>query len=246
MVAKPIGRPTTSHPAWRRYFMLVFALTSAGLVLAGFTRTFFIPLIQQTFAAPWFVYVHGAFFFTWVALFIAQAGLVASRRVAVHRRLGQVAVPLIPLMALSGLTVAFWSTARDFRAGHDASVIAFFFGELADIAMFVMFAVSAIALRRQSEWHKRLIVLATLAVLGAAIGRIPVVGALANYITPGLLITLIAFDFASRGRPHVMSLLGSAAFVILTFTEDLIGATNGWQFLGTTLIGLVPYGSPPA
>ena len=217
--------------------MVAFSLAVASLVVTGFTRTFFLPLVRGSFAAPWFVYVHGALFFSWVGMFVAQAGLIASRRVATHRRLGRIAVPLIPLMALSGLAVAVWSTARDFRVGRDASVVTFFFGELMDIAMFAMFAVAALVLRRRTEWHKRLIVCATLAVLGAAVGRIPIVGAYSNFLTSGLVLVLIGFDFASRGNPHAASLVGGAAFSVLTWSENFVGATNEWQAIGTRLIG---------
>src|SRR5262245_15706509 len=82
-----------------RRFFVGFAVTVTLLVLVGFTRTFFVPLARQVFVAPWFVYAHAACFFAWISLLVTQSVLVASRRTPVHRRLGQVAFGLVPLMA---------------------------------------------------------------------------------------------------------------------------------------------------
>ena len=229
--------------------MLIFALIAAGLVIAGFMGTFFIPLARRTFSAPWFVYVHGALFFSWISLLIAQAGLVANRKVAAHRRLGQVAVFLIPLMILSALAVIFWSTARDYRAGQGDQVISAFFGELMDVAMFACFATAAIQFRRRPMWHKRLILLATLAVLGAAVGRIHVfrhrLGDAGNYVTLSLHAAIIVYDVVREGRPHMITVAGGAAFVVGVFTENLLGSTPLWLAFGAKLATRVHFGMPP-
>ncbi len=243
--ATPIPRSPAGPSAPRRRYLVIFSLFVAVFVLAGFTRTFFVPLARHSFAAPWFVYVHGTLFFTWIGLLVTQTSLVASRNVALHRRLGLLAVALIPLMVASGLTVAFWATARDYRAGGDAATISFFFGELLDMFMFASFAIAAFLTRRRPQWHKRLILLATLAVFGAAVGRLPIVGAASNYITLAFLAAVLGYDLLSQRRLHLMTLLGGAALMVGTFTEDIIGSTPQWLAIGTRLISHVPYGALP-
>ena len=244
-LTSPITRSPAGPSAPRRRYLVAFSLLVAIFVLAGFTRTFFLPLARHTFTAPWFVYVHGSLFFTWIGLLVTQTSLIASRDVARHRRLGLLAVVLIPLMVASGLTVAFWSTARDYRAGSGDAAISFFFGELMDMVMFASFAISALLTRHRPQWHKRLILLATLAVFGAAVGRLPIVGAASNYITLSFLVAILGYDLLSQRRPHVITLVGGAALMVGTFTEDAIGSTPQWVAMATRLIGNFHYGALP-
>src|SRR5687767_12054718 len=69
------------------YFLLigVFGLFGA---LAGFMGTFFIPVAQGTFKAPFVIYVHGAFAFSWVILFVAQSVLIGFQTFRAHITLG--------------------------------------------------------------------------------------------------------------------------------------------------------------
>jgi len=238
----PAPRPVahTVPPLVRRFY-LGFALLAAALVLAGFTRTFFLPLARRTFTAPWCVYIHGTSFFTWMTLLVAQASLVIRRRVSLHRRL---AVVLIPCMVFSTIAVATWATARDYRATPSDQALAFYFGELMDMVMFGAFATGAYLTRRRPATHKRLILLATLAVLGAAIGRIPVIGAGANDVTLAMLGTILVADLITLPRPHAATIVGGAALILGIFTEDAIGATPQWLTVGTRIINHVHYGLP--
>ena len=236
----------TGWSAPQRRYLVGFSLLVAAIVVAGFMRTFFLPLANHTFAAPWFVYVHGTLFFTWIALLVTQTSLIASRDVARHRRLGLLAVALIPLMVASAVTVAFWSTARDYRAGGGDATIAFFFGQLMDMVMFAAFAIAALLARRRPQWHKRLILLATLAVLGAAVGRIPDRrGRSANYVTLIFVVAILGYDLLSQRRAHVITIVGGTALMVGTFTEDVIGSTPQWLAMGAQLVSHVHYGGLP-
>lgn len=246
MIANHPDTPPIVAPArLTRRFYLGFALIAAAFVLAGFTRTFFLPIARQTFTAPWFVYCHAALFFTWIALLVLQASLVVRRRLALHRRLGRVAVGLIPCMVISAVVVASWATARDYRATPDDGVIAFYFGELMDMVMFGTFAVFAYHHRGRPAAHKRLMLLATLALLGAGIGRIPVIGTASNYITLGMLGAIVLVDRASLRRLHPATFIGGLGLIIGVFIEEPLGATPQWLSLGKSIIARVHYGLPP-
>ncbi len=240
------GHPPPAPPGRApRLYLVWFSVGVATIVLLGFTRTFFLPLVRHAFAAPWFVYIHGALFFAWIALLVAQAHLVAARQVPRHRSLGRVAAVLIPLMVASGVIVALWSTARDYRAGGGPPRIAFFYGQLTDLAMFTGFAVAALLARRRPPLHKRLILLATLAVFGAAAARVPIIGAASNYVTLVFLLALAGYDWRSSGRLHPLTLAGGLVLMAGTFTQDAIGASPLWQELGPALIRGIHYGGLP-
>ncbi len=59
-------RPANATP--RPRFSVAFIATAMRLVLAGFGRTFVVPMMRGTFSVPWFVYVHAALFFAWTGL----------------------------------------------------------------------------------------------------------------------------------------------------------------------------------
>ena len=223
---------TSRHP-----FFVAFAWVTALLVLTGFTRTFFLPLAHGTFSRPWFVYVHGLLFFSWISLLVIQALLAVRRQFKWHRRFGWIGASLIPLMTTSGVIVAYWATRRDVAAGQGADALPFFFGTLMDMFLFASLATTAVLARSSSPVHKRLILIATLAVLGAAVGRIPVVGAVANYITVFMLLCIATFDALTIKQIHRATVLGGAWLLVGIFTEDAIGNTTAWISVAQRIFG---------
>ena len=220
-----------------KYFFIAFALVTALLVLTGFTRTFFLPLASGTFSRPWFVYVHGMLFFSWISLLIIQALLAVRRQFKWHRRLGWVGATMIPLMTVSGVMVAYWATRRDVAAGQAADALPFFFGTLMDMLLFASLATAAVLARRSSSAHKRLILMATLAVLGAAVGRIPVLGAFADYITVFMLLCIAMFDAFAIGQVNGATILGGTWLLVGIFTETPIGNTTAWLSVAQRIFG---------
>jgi hypothetical protein len=224
-----------------RRFFVGFSLTVGILVLAGFARTFFIPLARQRLSAPWFVYLHGTLFLSWVALLIAQSLLIATRHVSWHRRLGPVGAGLVPAMVASGVAVAIWATARDVKAGQGDSAIGLFFGELMDMALFAGLGTAALLTRHRPEVHKRLILLATLALLGAAVGRIPILGKAANLVTFFLLATVAGRDLVRLGRVHSATLWGGLVLVAGILVQTPVGATSLWLSVGRRVLNVLQY-----
>lgn len=219
-----------------RILFITFSLVIASLVLAGFGGTFFVPLARGTFSAAWIVYAHGALFLTWVGLLIAQSVFVARRRTSTHRRLGAVAVALIPLMVVSGVVVAFRSSARALESGGGDSVVSASGGELMDMLLFAVLGTAALVWRRHPQAHKRLIVLATLALLGAAVGRIPGIGTAANYVTFGLFLSLVGFDVRVRSAIHRATLVGGLFLLVGVFSQPSLGMTPWWLDVGRRIL----------
>ncbi len=221
----------------RSFFFVAFISTIIFLVLAGFGRTFVVPLLRGTFSAPWFVYVHGALFFAWITLLLAQALLAVRRKMVWHRRLGWVGATLIPAMVVSGIAVAVWATRRDVAAGQEHEALAFFFGQCMDMLLFGSLAFAAVLMRTNPAMHKRLVLLATLAILGAAVGRIPGVGLVANWVTVGLFVCLAIFDMRNTGRFHRATVAGGMWLLGGIFTEEPLGETEIWLAIAQHLVG---------
>ena len=97
----------------------------------------------------------------------------------------------------------------------------------------VLFAM-AIALRRNSPWHKRLITIATISLLQAAVDRVdglPEQGP--GYLHQAmyldiLLIPIVAFDWASLKRVHPATLAGGGLLVAAQSAVLLVWPSDWW------------------
>jgi hypothetical protein len=207
-------------------YFLVFAGVFALIVTVGFSRSFFMPLMQGSFDRPPVVHVHGALFFAWTIVLVVQTLLAFGRKLKLHRLVGVYAGWLILPMLITGAVVAALDTRRDFLAGEGEARLTFFYGELADLAMFGTLAALAMLLRHRPQAHKRLVLLGSLGLLGAAVGRIPELGGF--YVLEPLIGSLIVYDLASRHKPHLATLGGAAFLLAAVYSQGTIGSTATW------------------
>ena len=220
-------RPRRSPRKMHSYFV-AFSLIFAAIVLTGFSRTFFLPMAKGTLSKPLAVHLHGAFFFAWTGVLVAQAALAATKRLRLHRKVGSIAGWLVLPMLVLGTIVASRDTIHDFRTGDGDAALSFYYGELADLTMFGLLAGGAMLVRGKPEYHKRWVILSSLGLIGAAIGRIPQISAFGVYIFLGLIASVAAYDLASRRTIHPATAAGAAVLLILGLTEERIGNTAIW------------------
>jgi len=232
------GKTVRRPPRKLHAYFVVFALVFAAIVLAGFSRTFFIPMARGVLSKPLIVHVHGAVFFGWTALLVAQAMLAATKRLKAHRKLGAVGAWLVAPMVALGAIVATRDSIHDFRAGDGEAALTFYYGEVADLTMFGLLAGGAMLLRQKPDFHKRWVLLGSLGLIGAAIGRIPEISAFFLYIFLGLIASVAAYDFASRRALHPATLSGAAVLLTLGLSEDWIGKTAWWLGAAHRLLGV--------
>src|SRR5512143_3471861 len=223
MATATASRPVSQPGRYDRAFYSGMAIAMALAVLIGFARTFYLSWYFGTHGtitgAPFtpVVRIHAALFTAWVLLFLVQTSLVATHRVAVHRRMGVAVAVLAGLMAVAGTTIAL-EAARRGSAPPGISPKQFLAIPLGDIAGFVVLVALALWLRRNKEAHKRLMLLAYLAILAAAVARFPGVlplGPLAFYgftFIPFLAAAMI-YDWVTRGRVHPVYLWGGGLLV---------------------------------
>lgn len=161
--------------AWARdratLFYLGFGLLGLGVVALGFGVTYAAPMVRRTFDAPWFVHVHGATALGWVLLLILQARLVQARSTPVHRRLGQVALPLAVAVWASGIATAHWAARRDLPELGTVATSSMA-GTISGLTIFMLVVIAAVAMRHRTDWHKRLVMLATIQLLWPAFFRL--------------------------------------------------------------------------
>lgn len=156
-----------------RATLFYIGLGVSGLIVIalGFGVTYVVPMARRTFSAPWFVHLHGTSALSWVLLFIAQASLVRASRTPLHRRIGQVALPVAFTVWASGIATATWAAQRDEPAQGSVATSALS-GTFTGLSLYLFLVIAAIAARRRPDWHKRLVLLATIQVLWPAYFRL--------------------------------------------------------------------------
>jgi len=239
MAANPSLRTTRDH---RLYTW--FAIAMPLVVLLGFARTYYLKGVFSGPTLPSFlVHVHGAVMTSWVLLFIVQVWLVSTRRTKVHQRLGMIGSVLALLVITIGTTTALVAAARDYVRTPEA--VRFLVIPLGDMLMFALFVGGALYFRRRLETHKRLMLLGAVAVLPAAIARIPLKfiengGALAFFgLTDLFLIAFVLLDTIKHRKLHPVFLWGTIVFIALQPVRMFLASTNVWMHVATWLVGLV-------
>lgn len=229
-------------------FFPLFALATAVTAFFGFTFTYFAPMATGTYAAvsP-FVHVHGWSFFLWYLLFPVQAVLLARRRYALHMALGRTSLALAAVMIVTGffvLTVRMDDALADNQPGFLAFLREVGPLILTSLLLFTLFYAAAIrmALTGRMEAHKRLMVLASSAGLGAALFRVfmflfgPVAWASSGWMlaTNAFMLAGIIHDRAVHGRVHPVYWGGLAVALAI---EALV-----WPYPGNPLVPIVNSG----
>jgi hypothetical protein len=224
-----------------RAFYTGIAIAAALAVLVGFSRTYFLRPYFETAPLDVAFHVHGLVFSAWIALFVAQTSLVAARRTDVHRKLGWVGACLAVLMVGVALNAAVHGAHRDIAAGYVTESLRFFSTPVLAMAMFAALVALAVAARGRPETHKRLMLLATLSLLDAAVARWPIPGIgdapLAQYaITDAFIVAAMLYDFASRRAVSPVYVWGGLAIVAEQWARDALGATAVWQSLAAKIL----------
>jgi hypothetical protein len=223
-----------------RWFYAAMAVAMAVTAFAGFAPTYFLKAWFGTPALTPLLHAYGLAFSAWIALFVTQTALIAGKRPDIHRRLGAAGAVLAIGMVTLGIAAAVWSI----RAGHTPPGIdprSFLVLPFFDISLFVTFVGSGLALRSRPEAHKRLMFLGTVALLGAAIGRIAInhgLGLPVAYVLQDLFIVAGAgYDLASRRRVHPAYVWGGLIMVASQPLRLVVSQTPLWLAFGDWVKG---------
>lgn len=262
--ADAIGGHDLTHVAGHKIDRLIFVFMATlilATVLVGFIPDSIgkIAAVESGQRAPFppILHVHAVLMGAWVLLLLTQVSLVATDRRALHQRLGLASVVLMPAMVVTG----FLLVPAGFRAvwGLDpalvpSNVIADTKLLISNIALmqirvgilFPIFVVWALAVRRKDpETHKRLMILATIAPLPAAIDRItwlpttmPASGASPDLYVLLWALPLLAYDLIRHGRISRAFLIWVAVAVPLTIPVHLLWGSAWWLATVPKLMGV--------
>lgn len=227
-----------------RWFYVGMSFAFIAIAFGGFIPTYWAKMASGTFTGAPILHIHGALFFTWTLFFMVQTSLVASGRVLDHRSWGMAGISLATAMGFTVVLAAINSIQVAETMGMGDQARRFSIVSLSALVVFAAFFGAAIAQVRRPEVHKRLMILAMLPLMQAAMARVfatvmtppGVVGPPPVFVTvpPGLTIDLllvaaIVYDWRTRGRPHPVYLIGGAILVAQQILIVPISATPAWM-----------------
>jgi len=223
----------------RRFYSWAAAV-AAVVVLLGFARTYYLKTVFGAPELPLLRHLHGLVMTSWFVLFIAQARLVAARRIELHRRLGVVGAGLAVLILAVGTTVAIDAARRGSSPGPPPLV--FMVIPLVDMAVFAVLVGTALWFRRRTDIHRRLMLLATLSLLPAAIARIPLelirssVVLAAFGLADLFILACVAYDTFRARRLHPAFGWGGLLVVASHPLRLLLAGTAMWMRFARWLV----------
>ena len=228
-------------------FYVRIAAACLMVAVVGFAPTYWVPLFLGTLNVPAIAHAHAAVFYSWTLLFLVQTWLAANRKLTRHREWGVAGVALATTMVFVGMAAAITSLKQSTADGFGDAVRAFTIIPVSGLVFFVALFVLALVNVRQLETHKRLMVVATVSLLQAAVGRwflifiAPVViggGPVSPppvfvTILPGLLSDLLIVaammhDRKTKGRVHPVYWVAGGALVALQVLRVPLSTTAAW------------------
>ena len=229
----------------RNRFPVVAAVALSAVIFAGFARTYYLKFLFDAPPLSVAAQLHGLLATVWLVLHYTQARLVAAHRVDVHRRLGIVAACVGYACALQALHLGIAGVA----AGHappGREPLQFLSVPIGTTFMFASLLTAALVARRKREWHKRLMFLATLALIVPAMGRIDTflmapLGLPRTILAVWVTIAFVAWawwnDWRKLGRVHPAYVYAGLVLIASVPLRRAIGFTDWWRPIAEWIVG---------
>ncbi len=224
-----------------RWFFGGMGVAAALTVFAGFAPTYYLKDVLGGPPLTPLQHLHGFLFSCWILFFIAQTSLIAVNRIDVHRRLGVAGALLAAAMLVVGAAASLAMVRRGIPPPGVPSALEFLVVPLGDLLLFATFVGLGLYYRQRPDTHKRLMLLATIDLLGAAIARLPLVMGTGPLVFFGLTDLFIAagwvYDLKARGRVHPAFLWGGLLLVASQPLRLVIARTDAWLAFAGWLAG---------
>lgn len=238
----PARRPTDYN------FFLIYVLLIWLAVLAGFGPEIVKHLRSNAAPYPVAVHVHAVITLGWLALLTSQLLLIRRREVRLHRKWGVAGA----FLATGVIVVGFWAAlafegaamATPERRPHFLAI------EWSNIIEFAGLAAAAMILRHRPSAHKRLILLATLALTPAAFNRAvgkpflhPLLGSgvwqtwVQIFVLTDLMVLGFGlYDWSTRRRLHPAWALGALWMLAGQLTASWLFYNPTWKEIATSIL----------
>ncbi len=236
-----IVRTRPANPRSDRVFFGIMVLALYATVFYGFSRTYYSAGMIHAPLPNRLIHFHAILMTLWMVLLFVQVALVTASKVAWHRALGVYGFLLALAMVIVGPIAATNALRRgEGPLGLDPKT--FYIIPLTAIALFATFVFFAWRARRRPATHKRLIMLANIEIIGAAVGRWQVHFFQAhppaqNLVPLAFILAIVAYDLVSQRKLQKATLWGGLLLMAVNLVRVPIGLTAPWHAFATHMLG---------
>jgi uncharacterized membrane protein YozB (DUF420 family) len=195
------------------------SLAMAAVIIAGFSKT-----VPDDFTAgskfPLLLAIHGTVFTLWIVLFVAQPAIVARGSLKLHRRIGWIGAALAFAMVVMGVAATLFAIRFNAAPSFFPPPL-FLVMNIIGIAVFGGLVTAGVMLRKKAEWHKRLMLCATISILGPGLGRLLPMESFGRAAPMVMFAAILVFGLAGpiydmiiRRRVHPAYIWGVSTIVI--------------------------------
>jgi hypothetical protein len=232
------------------------------IAFSGFAETYWLQLPGRTFTGSPLLHLHGLLFSAWTLFFFSQTWLAANGQMAHHRAWGVAGVSLATAMVVVGVATSIASMTKDIALGYGVAARAFAIVPLTAAVLFGVLVAWAVVTVKRPETHKRLMMLATISILQAPLGRFfflavegggpgarpgaiapaPVAATIgAGLIVAALIVAAVVYDWRKRGRPHPVYAIGGPAVVAVELIRVPLSTSPAWLAVADFFAGFAHY-----
>lgn len=229
----------------RNRVYVALAIAFALFVFVGFAQTYYLRTLFQVPPITLLMHAHALVFTAWVVLFVIQVRLIARQNYRTHMQLGVAGMIVALLVFVLGLTATL-ASAGDLRPRPMGMTPAqFTILPASSILLYGALVLAALLLRKQSQLHKRLMVLAMIAVLGPPGARlIRAAGLGADFLV--IQTSVAAFfvgcallsDWLRHRSLHAVYTIGGTLLVLSWPARVWFARTPAWEAVGQWMAGI--------
>jgi hypothetical protein len=230
--------------AVRNRVYLLLALALAAFIVVGFTPTYYLRSLFHAPPITLLIHAHAIVFTAWVVLFVIQVTLISKQNYRTHMQLGIVGMVVAALIVVLGIAASFASARVNGPRPLGMTPAQFTFMPVSSILLYAGFVLAAFLLRKRAALHKRLMVLAMIAVLGppgARLIRLAGLGAdflaIQTTVTAVFVIAALATDWVRHRSLHAVYALGGTLLVLSWPVRVWFAHTPLWESVGRWMGG---------
>lgn len=179
----------------------------------------------------------------WLLFVVTQPALIVSGRVQQHRRNGIVGAVIALGVVITGTSVQIESIAALAPFAVEANVAPAPLMRFISLTIFAFAVWAAFIYRSRSDWHKRLMLLGTFALLEAPLIRIyenafasgerAVV--IAAFTHTALMLGFLLWDRIANGRFHPATLWGTIFITLILLAAAPLASSDWWASVASRL-----------
>jgi hypothetical protein len=191
----------------------------------------------QPMTVPLHVHFHGLVMLAWLGISVVQASLIRRDNLALHRRLGWLGVALAAAVVVTGSYVGLYAV----QTGRQPPFFTppyFLALTQVGIVFFATMIAAAVVYRRQTEWHRRLMLGSMIMIMEPALGRLlpmPFIMPWGEWavlaIQLGVLALVMRHDRRTLGTVHPATLVAASAITLSHVVLETLAVLPFWQDL---------------